>query len=88
MEQAGDPLVVVSSDTHIGPLLREQLRDYCPDRYQREFDEFAEHVATARAAMRRALAPARALPATSRPTVTTTCTPVCATSTTTASPRR
>ena len=56
MEQAGDPLVVVSSDTHIGPLLREQLRAYCPDRYQREFDEFAEHVATARAAMRRALA--------------------------------
>ena len=56
MEQAGDPLVVVSSDTHIGPLLREQLRDYCPDRYQREFDEFAEHVATARAAMRQALA--------------------------------
>ena len=29
---------------------------YCPDRYQREFDEFAEHVATARAAMRQALA--------------------------------
>ena len=29
---------------------------YCPDRYQREFDEFAEHVATARAAMRAALA--------------------------------
>ena len=25
-----EPLVVVSSDTHIGPRLVEDLRDYCP----------------------------------------------------------
>ena len=30
-----EPLVVVSSDTHIGPLLKEQLRDYCPSRTPR-----------------------------------------------------
>ena len=56
MEQGTDPLVVVSSDTHIGPLLNEQLRAYCPDRYQRDFDDFAEHVRTARAVLRSALA--------------------------------
>jgi hypothetical protein len=38
---AGQHLVVVSSDTHIGPLLAEQLRDYCPKRYLEDFDEFA-----------------------------------------------
>jgi predicted TIM-barrel fold metal-dependent hydrolase len=35
------PLDVVSSDTHIGPLLREQLRDYCPARHRAAFDEYA-----------------------------------------------
>lgn len=35
------PLVVVSSDTHIGPRLREQLRDYCPEPHRAAFDEFA-----------------------------------------------
>ena len=36
------PLVVVSSDTHIGPLVREQLRDYCPARHRAAFDDFAD----------------------------------------------
>lgn len=38
---AGQHVVVVSSDTHIGPLLVEQLRDYCPKRYLEDFDQFA-----------------------------------------------
>jgi predicted TIM-barrel fold metal-dependent hydrolase len=34
------PLVVVSSDTHIGPLVKEQLRDYCPSEHLDDFDAF------------------------------------------------
>lgn len=34
------PLVVVSSDTHIGPLVEEQLRDYCPTEHLDDFDAF------------------------------------------------
>ena len=34
-------LGVVSSDTHIGPLLEEQLRPYCPQKYVEAFDEYA-----------------------------------------------
>ena len=35
-----EPLVVVSSDTHIGPLVEEQLHDYCPSEYRDDFDAF------------------------------------------------
>src|SRR4051812_48687574 len=38
---ATDRVVVVSADTHIGPLLQEQLRPYCPQKYLGQFDEFA-----------------------------------------------
>ena len=38
------PVVVVSSDTHIGPLL-SQLREYCPEAYLEQFDEFAAAIA-------------------------------------------
>src|SRR3954453_8374850 len=34
-------LGIVSSDTHIGPLLREQLRSYCPPKHIDAFDEYA-----------------------------------------------
>jgi predicted TIM-barrel fold metal-dependent hydrolase len=37
---SSDPLVVVSSDTHIGPLIEQQLRDYCPSAYLDDFDAF------------------------------------------------
>src|SRR6184192_4310629 len=38
------PAVVVSCDSHVGPLLRAQLRDYCPKEHLDEFDAFAaEH---------------------------------------------
>jgi predicted TIM-barrel fold metal-dependent hydrolase len=33
-----EPLVVVTSDTHIGPRLKEDLRDYCPSDALEEFD--------------------------------------------------
>ena len=36
------PAVVVSCDSHAGPLLREQLRAYCPRAYLRQFDEFVD----------------------------------------------
>jgi predicted TIM-barrel fold metal-dependent hydrolase len=42
------PLVVVSSDSHIGPRLKEDLRPYCESRYLEEFDEFVEADAKAR----------------------------------------
>jgi len=34
-----DPLVVVSSDTHIGPRLQADLRQYCPAKYLGAFEE-------------------------------------------------
>ena len=48
-ETATKPIIVVSSDTHIGPLLKDDLRPYCPqkhlpdyDDYVREFEAYAE----------------------------------------------
>jgi predicted TIM-barrel fold metal-dependent hydrolase len=37
----GEPVVIVSNDTHIGPRLVEDLRDYCPAACLDEFDRFA-----------------------------------------------
>ena len=45
-----DAAVVVSCDSHVGPLLREQLRDYCPSEHLEEFDAYVveqEQAATA-----------------------------------------
>ena len=39
------PVVVVSSDTHIGPRLNEDLRSYCPSSHLGAFDEFAGEMA-------------------------------------------
>jgi len=41
MRGENEPVLVVSCDGHVGPLLREQLRPYCPSQYLSEFDEFA-----------------------------------------------
>jgi len=41
MRGENEPVLVVSCDGHVGPLLREQLRPYCPSQYLGEFDEFA-----------------------------------------------
>jgi predicted TIM-barrel fold metal-dependent hydrolase len=38
------PLIVVTTDSHIGPRLKEDLRQYCPARYLEEFDDFARAV--------------------------------------------
>jgi hypothetical protein len=40
-----DPIVVVSADTHIGPRLVEDLRQYCPRSYLGQFDRFAAETA-------------------------------------------
>ena len=42
------PVVVVSSDTHIGPRLVDDLRPYCPVSYLSRFDEFAAQMDQAR----------------------------------------
>jgi hypothetical protein len=34
------PLTVVSCDSHVGPKLKDQLREYCPSKYLEEFDAF------------------------------------------------
>jgi predicted TIM-barrel fold metal-dependent hydrolase len=36
------PVAVVSCDSHVGPLLEEQLRPYCPAAHLERFDEFVE----------------------------------------------
>jgi predicted TIM-barrel fold metal-dependent hydrolase len=38
---AEPPVIVVTSDSHVGPLLNAQLRQYCPQRYLDAFDDFA-----------------------------------------------
>lgn len=44
-----EPVIVVSSDTHIGPRLREDLRPYCPAPLLAEFDDFAATIDAQRA---------------------------------------
>ena len=41
-EKSDDPIVIVSSDTHVGPRLQQDLRPYCPNRYLTAFDDFVE----------------------------------------------
>ncbi len=36
-----DALIVMSTDSHVGPKLEEQLRPYCPRQYLDDFDAFA-----------------------------------------------
>ena len=48
MTPAGTPTVVVSCDTHVGPSLEGQLREYCPKQHLDDFDAF---VAEQQAAM-------------------------------------
>ena len=38
------PLILVSADDHIGPRLKEDLRDYCPKQYLEEFDDYTRAV--------------------------------------------
>src|SRR5438105_5395083 len=47
-----DNLILVSSDTHIGPLL-SQLREYCPKKYLEQFDAFASDIEVQKQSMGR-----------------------------------
>jgi predicted TIM-barrel fold metal-dependent hydrolase len=49
---AAAPAVVVSCDSHVGPRLSEDLRDYCPKRYLQQYDEMVEEEKAAKAAMK------------------------------------
>src|SRR4051812_14482966 len=40
-----DNAVLISCDTHIGPLLSD-LREYCPKKYLEDFDDFAMAIAS------------------------------------------
>jgi predicted TIM-barrel fold metal-dependent hydrolase len=44
LAQSDEPFTVVSADSHVGPSVRRQLREYCPSQYLPEFDEFADEV--------------------------------------------
>jgi predicted TIM-barrel fold metal-dependent hydrolase len=39
-----EKVVIVSCDTHIGPRLKEDLRQYCPQRYLEDYDAFLSYV--------------------------------------------
>jgi predicted TIM-barrel fold metal-dependent hydrolase len=45
------PAVIVSSDTHIGPRLVDDLRPYCPQQHLEAFDDFAADISRQRAAV-------------------------------------
>jgi predicted TIM-barrel fold metal-dependent hydrolase len=39
---ASDRVLLVSGDSHVGPLLEGQLREYCPKKYLDRFDDYAK----------------------------------------------
>lgn len=45
-----DPVVIVSNDTHVGPRLVDDLREYCPANHLDDFDGFAASTASEREA--------------------------------------
>jgi predicted TIM-barrel fold metal-dependent hydrolase len=46
---AGERLVIVSCDGHVGPSVKEQLRDYCETKYLADYDEFSDELEANRA---------------------------------------
>ena len=48
-----DPVVIVSTDTHIGPRLVEDLRPYCPSAYLDDFDGYVAEVLRQKEAMKK-----------------------------------
>jgi predicted TIM-barrel fold metal-dependent hydrolase len=54
---ASEPAVIVSCDSHAGPRLRQQLRDYCPGKYLGDFDVFADRWDAQQAALAQTSAP-------------------------------
>jgi predicted TIM-barrel fold metal-dependent hydrolase len=49
---AAAPAVVVSCDSHVGPRLREDLREYCPKAYLEQYDAFVAEDLAQRDTMR------------------------------------
>jgi predicted TIM-barrel fold metal-dependent hydrolase len=41
---AGDKVVIVSCDAHIGPRVKDDLRPYCPEKYLDQFDDFVAYL--------------------------------------------
>ena len=79
--KSGEKVVIVSCDTHIGPRLKEDLRQYCPKKFLDDYDAFVNGVERRRS-------PYAATTRRSAPPVTTTCTSGSPTSTRTAPPAR
>src|SRR4029453_18939924 len=52
----GEPVVIVSNDTHIGPRLVEDLRPHCPSSHLDAFDRFAQSTASQKEAGAKMLA--------------------------------
>ena len=55
-DQAPEPVIIVSNDTHVGPRLVEDLRPYCPASHLEEFDQFAAETAEQKRAAEQLLA--------------------------------
>jgi predicted TIM-barrel fold metal-dependent hydrolase len=47
-EDVTTPVPIVSSDTHVGPRMKEDLRPYCPRQYLEQFDGFVADVTPVR----------------------------------------
>jgi predicted TIM-barrel fold metal-dependent hydrolase len=71
MTDRGAPVPIVSSDTHIGPLLDRQLRSYCPQKYLKAFDDYADEWHAAERARSEAMAGAGGSPFAQHPNLRT-----------------
>ena len=39
-----EKVIIVSCDTHIGPRVKEDLREYCPEKYLSDYDDFLRYL--------------------------------------------
>src|SRR3954463_8783532 len=46
------PAVIVSCDSHVGPRLVEDLREYCPKKYLEQYDDMVAQEEAGKAAMK------------------------------------
>jgi predicted TIM-barrel fold metal-dependent hydrolase len=65
------PVPIVSSDTHIGPVLGTQLRAYCPHKYLKAFDGYADEWRAAQRARSELMAGAGGSPFAQHPNMRT-----------------
>jgi predicted TIM-barrel fold metal-dependent hydrolase len=71
MTDSTAPVPIVSSDTHIGPLLSRQLRPYCPQKYLQAFDDYADEWQAAQQARAEMMAKAGGSPFAQHPNLRT-----------------